>query len=167
MTIIRSGMMISMVATACLTGACASEEDYSRAPASRTSSSTMAPAKMEDTRMEGTRTGPGTGTATKAMSPSKQTPSDPLQECMARIPKDATAGQRSFGELTCQRDYGNRPTDTRRDPQNYASGTQGDTLQACMNRIPKDATAGQRMIAEQSCKRDETNRGSVDLVPGR
>jgi hypothetical protein len=148
-------MMISMVAAAFLTGACAADEEYTRAPASRTTSSTMSPTKAEEM-----------GTKTKPMSV-KQTPNDPLQECMARIPKDATAGQRSFAELTCQRDYGNRPTDTRRDPQNYASGTEGDTLQACMNRIPKDATAGQRMIAEGSCKRDEMNRGSVQGVPGR
>jgi hypothetical protein len=146
MTVIRSGMMISMVAAAFLTGACASEDEYTRAPASRTTSSTMAPAKAADT-----------GTKAKSM-PARQATADPLQECMARIPKDATAGQRSFAELTCQRDYGNQATDTRRDPQNYASGTEGDTLQACMNRIPKDSSAGQRMIAEESCKRDESNR---------
>ncbi|MGH7230404.1 MAG: hypothetical protein ACREJU_03485 [Nitrospiraceae bacterium] len=140
MTVIRSGMMIFTVAAAFLISACATEE--STVPTS---------SKMT-----------GSATATSA----RQAPMNPLQECLARIPKDATAGQRSFGELTCQRDHGAGPTDTRRDPQNYASGTQGDTLQTCMSRIPKDATAGQRMIAEDSCKRDESNRRSVDTVPG-
>ncbi len=38
------------------------------------------------------------------------TQGDSLQACLDRIPKDATAGQRSVAESTCQRDHaGQRP----------------------------------------------------------
>ena len=90
---------------------------------------------------------------------------DLLQDCLARIPKDATPGQREIAERTCRRDAAERATTTR--GETASSGTSGDTLQACMARIPKDATAGQRMIAEESCQRDEANRRSVQAVPGR
>lgn len=33
---------------------------------------------------------------------------DSLQACLARIPKDATAGQRMVAEQSCQRDEGDR-----------------------------------------------------------
>lgn len=33
---------------------------------------------------------------------------DSLQACLARIPKDATAGQRMIAEQSCQRDEGDR-----------------------------------------------------------
>ncbi len=33
---------------------------------------------------------------------------DSLQACLARIPKDATAGQRLIAEQSCQRDEGDR-----------------------------------------------------------
>ncbi len=33
---------------------------------------------------------------------------DSLQACMARIPKDATAGQRMIAEQSCRRDEGDR-----------------------------------------------------------
>jgi hypothetical protein len=124
MTVIRSGMIISMM-TAGLLSACATQE-----------SSTPAMG--------------GGATATSG----RQMPINPLQNCISRIPKDATPGQRSVAEQTCTRDYGTARTDS----QQVASGTEGDTLQACMNRIPRDASAGQRMMAESSCKRDETNR---------
>ena len=91
---------------------------------------------------------------------------DPLQDCLSRTPKDATAGQRSMAEQTCKRDYGTVQSDTRSGSRSFASGTQGDTLQACMDLIPREASAGQRMMAEQSCKRDEANRRGVDIVPG-
>jgi hypothetical protein len=90
---------------------------------------------------------------------------DYLQDCVARIPKDATSGQREIAERTCRRDLADRTTTVR--GEGASSGTQGDTLQACMARIPKDASSGQRMIAEQSCERDEANRRSVQAVPGR
>jgi hypothetical protein len=90
---------------------------------------------------------------------------DYLQDCMARIPKDATLGQREIAERTCARDLADRTTTSR--GEGASSGTQGDTLQACLARIPKDASSGQRMIAEQSCDRDEANRRSVQAVPGR
>lgn len=125
MTVIRSGMIISMMAAGLLS-ACATQE------------SSTPPAMG----------GGATATSTRQM------PVNPLQNCISRIPKDATPGQRSVAEQTCARDYGT----ARADSQPVASGTEGDTLQACMNRIPRDASAGQRMIAESSCKRDETNR---------
>jgi hypothetical protein len=38
------------------------------------------------------------------------TQGDSLQACLDRIPKDASAGQRSVAESTCQRDHaGQRP----------------------------------------------------------
>jgi hypothetical protein len=90
---------------------------------------------------------------------------DYLQDCMTRIPKDATSGQREVAERTCARDLSEGTTTSR--GEGASSGTQGDTLQACMARIPKDASSGQKMIAEQSCERDEANRRSVQAVPGR
>ena len=39
---------------------------------------------------------------------SQGTQGDTLDACMARIPSDASAGQRMFAEGTCQRDAANR-----------------------------------------------------------
>jgi hypothetical protein len=39
---------------------------------------------------------------------SQGTQGDSLDACLARIPSDATAGQRMFAEQTCQRDADNR-----------------------------------------------------------
>jgi hypothetical protein len=89
---------------------------------------------------------------------------DLLQACFDRIPKDASAGQRSFAEQTCNRDYAVQGGTTTRP---FASGTPGDTLEACMSRIPSEASAGQRMIAEESCTRDEDLRRQLGTVPGR
>ena len=84
------------------------------------------------------------------------------EACIAAIPKDATAGQRSLAEQTCQRDAAAREAvvqaGTAAATSAAASGTSGDSLAACMARIPKDASAGQRMLAEGSCKRDEAAR---------
>jgi hypothetical protein len=136
MKIIRSGMMVSLLVSAFFISACATSDSGS--PAS----------------------GP---TPSRTMPPrTTSSPSSPLQDCIARIPKDATAGQRSIAEKTCARDY----VDTKADRQAAASGTEGDTLQACKDRIPRDASTGQRMIAEESCKRDEANRRGIDVVPG-
>jgi hypothetical protein len=96
-------------------------------------------------------------------TPLPPTPQSALQACIARIPTDATPGQRSLAEQSCQRAFG---TAARAENEPPASGAEGDTLQACMSRIPRDASAGQRMIAEESCKRDEAARRSVNLVPG-
>jgi hypothetical protein len=98
-------------------------------------------------------------------APAVPATTDYLQDCLARIPKDATSGQREIAERTCRRDLADRTTTVR--GEGASSGTQGDTLQACMARIPEDASSGQRMIAEQSCERDEANRRSVQAVPGR
>jgi hypothetical protein len=91
-------------------------------------------------------------------------PGDALQDCLVRIPKDATPGQRDIAERTCQRDAADRRTTVRGEAA--SSDTSGDTRQACMARIPNDASAGQRMVAEQSCDRDEANRRPVQAVPG-
>lgn len=89
--------------------------------------------------------GPGT-TAPSASS-------DPNQACLARIPKDATPGQRDMAERSCARDEAERKAALGVGSR-AASGTEGDTLEACLARIPNDASAGQRMIAERSCHRD-------------
>ncbi|HZS10672.1 MAG TPA: hypothetical protein VFA38_00390 [Nitrospirales bacterium] len=91
---------------------------------------------------------------------------DLLQACLDRIPKDASAGQRSFAEQTCNRDYAAQGL-TSPSSRPFAAGTQGDTLEACMSRIPSEASAGQRMIAEESCRRDEDVRRQFGSVPGR
>ena len=85
-----------------------------------------------------------------------------LNACLARIPKDSTAGTRMVAEESCRRDEAARQgivgTAATKSGDRASSGTQGDTLDACMGRIPKDASAGQRMLAEESCKRDQANR---------
>jgi hypothetical protein len=121
-------VMIPIIIAAGFAGACAtSEEREVRTPGATPRTTTTTPAT------------PATPPPTTVQ------PSDPLQACMASIPKDATAGQRAMAEQSCRRDF--------------ASGQAGslapnDFLQACLNRIPKDATAGQRMVAEQGCRRE-------------
>jgi hypothetical protein len=192
MTAIRSCMMVSVIAMAVGITACATEESNmpaSRAAESRTPVNISDPPRttqpprsgqMPSTReMRGTDEMPSAGQPSvkerrraDEMPSTGQTPTvgrmaaDPLQDCLSRIPKDATAGQRSIAEQTCKRDYGTVQSDTRSGSRSFASGTQGDTLKACMDLIPQDASAGQRMMAEQSCKRDEANRRGVDIVPG-
>jgi hypothetical protein len=46
-------------------------------------------------------TAPGTGVAAGSVE-------DSLQACLARIPKDATTGQRMIAEQSCRRDEGGR-----------------------------------------------------------
>ncbi len=96
---------------------------------------------------------------------------DGLDACLAAIPKDATAGQRTLAEQTCNRNASARASvvgaGTAAATSAYASGTAGDTLAACMARIPKDASAGQRMVAEGSCKRDEGGRQAIAAIPGQ
>ncbi|HLZ34055.1 MAG TPA: hypothetical protein VKP13_08550 [Nitrospira sp.] len=70
--------------------------------------------------LSGVMTGPAQSagnTTGKAAIPAATAPSnalaagsveDSLQACMARIPKDATAGQRMIAEQSCQRDEGDR-----------------------------------------------------------
>jgi hypothetical protein len=88
---------------------------------------------------------------------SLDTLSDSLNTCLARIPKDSSAGARMLAENSCRRDEAVR-TGTGRSNDRASAGAQDDTLQACMGRIPKDASPGQRMLAEESCKRDNATR---------
>jgi hypothetical protein len=98
------------------------------------------------------------GATTESSVPkSLDTISDSLNTCLARIPKDSSAGARMIAENSCRRDEAIR-TGTARSGDRASAGAQDDTLQACMSRIPKEATAGQRMLAEESCKRDEAAR---------
>jgi|SRR5690242_11733016 len=124
--IVRALGVTSFVLTGLLLAGCASEKEM-----------TGDTVGAKDTSVS------GTGSRTTVAD-------DPLQACLKSIPKDASAGQRSFAEQTCQRDFGISSKDTR--PS--ASGAVDDTLQACMARIPKDASSGQRMMAERSCQRD-------------
>ncbi len=48
------------------------------------------------------------GTAAETSIVASGTQGDTLQTCLARIPKNATAGQRMVAERTCQRDEANR-----------------------------------------------------------
>jgi hypothetical protein len=78
------------------------------------------------------------------------TADDFYRDCLARIPKDATPGQRDLAERTCQRDLADRKTTG--GGESASPDTQPETLHACLSRIPKDASEGQRMVAEQRCK---------------
>jgi hypothetical protein len=79
------------------------------------------------------------------------TTDDFYQDCLIRIPKDATIGQRDLAERTCQRDTVERKTTGGAEADSPYS--QADTAHSCLRRIPKDASTGQRMIAEQDCRR--------------
>ncbi len=50
----------------------------------------------------------GTATAKSNERVASGTQGDTLEACMARIPKDATAGQRMLAEESCHRDQANR-----------------------------------------------------------
>jgi hypothetical protein len=50
----------------------------------------------------------GTATAKSHDRVASGTQGDTLEACMARIPKDASAGQRMLAEESCQRDQANR-----------------------------------------------------------
>lgn len=50
----------------------------------------------------------GTATAKSNDRPAAGTAGDTLDGCMARIPKDASAGQRMLAEESCHRDQANR-----------------------------------------------------------
>ena len=76
---------------------------------------TMGCAEMNGGSMAGTgSTAPGAssaGTSVVTTGPnrvSQGTQGDTLDACMARIPSDASAGQRMIAERTCQRDNENR-----------------------------------------------------------
>jgi hypothetical protein len=113
---------------------------------------------------QGSMTGSSTATPTPAGAAGRGAADavGELSACLARIPKDSTAGTRMLAEESCRRDEAVRQgivgTATTKSGDQVSSGTQGDTLDACMARIPKDASAGQRMLAEESCKRDQANR---------
>lgn len=85
---------------------------------------------------------------------------DSLAACLARIPKDSSAGARMVAEQSCRSNDAYTQTvagnAAAKSANRSSAGTQGDSLEACMSRIPKDATAGQRMLAEASCQRDLT-----------
>ncbi len=95
-------------------------------------------------------TGPSAGVGGPAVAPAS------LDACMARIPSDATPGQRMIAEETCRRDVASRNAVVQKGTpaatSAAAAGAASDTLEGCIARIPKDATAGQRMLAEESCK---------------
>lgn len=99
----------------------------------------------------------GDGTAAAPAPSAVSAPSDPYQACLARIPKDATPGQRDLATRSCARDEEARKAALGVGSRS-ASGHAGDSLQACLARIPKDASSGQRMIAERTCERDEAER---------
>lgn len=83
MTTMRLGMM-AVLAAACLTGACATQEET---PSSSGAS------------MSG-----GTSASEPQGRPASGTMRDNLEACMSRIPADASAGQRMMAEQSCQRD---------------------------------------------------------------
>lgn len=94
-------------------------------------------------------------------------PVDSLEACLAKIPSNASAGQRAMAEQTCQRNAAARAAvvnpETAAATSRTAAGQAGDTLEACLARIPKDASAGQRMIAEDSCRKADAARKAVGV----
>ncbi len=95
-------------------------------------------------------------------------PSQILEACLAKIPANATSGQRMIAQETCERDAEARTgvVGASAAMPKAASGTQADSLEACMARIPKDASGGQRMMAEASCERDQANQKAIRSAPG-
>lgn len=95
------------------------------------------------------------------MAPAVSGPTSALDACLAKIPTDATEGQRLLAKQSCLRANSDLTAVTGKDSPAGTVGSAGsasDSLQACLDRIPDDATAGQRLLAEQSCLRDEANR---------
>ncbi len=143
-TFVRTGLM----SAACVLSlaACASEETMMKA-----ASGGGAPASSGAAMSSGSAA--VTGGASQAVA-------DSLNACLARLPKDSSAGAKMVAEQTCRDNEALRQgivgTATTKSGDRASAGTQGDSLEACMSRIPKDATAGQRMLAEESCKRDQT-----------
>ena len=79
----RFGLLALLGASALLISACATD---SKPPAA------------------GSAAGPGGQPAAVSGQVASGTFGDTLKACMARIPKDATSGQRMLAEVTCQRD---------------------------------------------------------------
>lgn len=96
------------------------------------------------------------------MAPAVSSPTSALDACVAKIPADATEGQRLLAKQSCMRANTDlmAVTGGKNSPAGTieSAGSASDSLQACLSRIPDDATAGQRLLAEQSCLRDEANR---------
>lgn len=91
----RSGVLLLMTASALLTGACATSESGS--PGDSGSS-------MSGTVSSGAPSAPTEGVGAAASGAQEDT----LQACMARIPQDASAGQRIIAQQSCERDEANR-----------------------------------------------------------
>lgn len=121
----------------------------------------LAACASEQSSMTGGTAGTSSST-TGAAAKGEADASGELTACLAKIPKNSTAGARMVAEESCRRDEAVRQsivgTASTKSGDRASSGTQGDTLDACMARIPKDASAGQRMLAEESCKRDQASR---------
>jgi len=87
MTIVRFEALLLLAVSAAFTAACATPSTESSAP-------DAAPTETLST--------PSRGAAASG------TPGDSLQACLARIPKDASAGQRLIAERSCARDEAER-----------------------------------------------------------
>lgn len=137
---VRTGLM----SAACLLSlaACASDETMVKPASGSGASAAMS----------------GGGAA--ASGGASQAVADSLNACLARIPKDSSAGGKMVAEQSCRDNDALRQgvvgTATTKSGDRASAGTQGDSFEACMSRVPKDATAGQRMLAEASCQRDQT-----------
>ena len=79
----RFGLLALLGASALIISACATD---SKPPA------------------DGSAAGPGGQPAAVAGQAAAGTFGDTLEDCMARIPKDASSGQRMLAEVSCQRD---------------------------------------------------------------
>ena len=90
MKTVQSPMLMLFIASALLTAACATYDSGS--PESST-----APAAVTMSGSPAVQTNAASGTQ-----------GDTLQACMARIPRDASAGLRMIAEQSCERDEANR-----------------------------------------------------------
>ena len=105
----RALCSLSLLACSWLISGCAVTETTAPAPNTAASSSSLSTAT-------GSPQLPTKATAVNAAAAAEKsfvaagTQGDSLQACLDRIPQDASAGQRSVAEATCQRDHaGQRP----------------------------------------------------------
>ena len=96
--------MLSVLACSWLLAACATPEggpSSSPTTASSAASATAAGGSALPTKATAVNAAAAAGRSLSAAG----TEGDTLQACMGRIPKDASSGQRTMAEMTCQRDH--------------------------------------------------------------
>jgi hypothetical protein len=94
---------LSILACSWLFVACATTDGTTPSAGSASTSSTTAPAGGSQLPTKATAV--SAAAAAERSFAAAGTQGDTLQACLDRIPKDASAGQRSVAESTCRRDH--------------------------------------------------------------